>query len=195
MKKRILILLLACAVVAGCTCNPPVSFTLDVPLRPQLTSMWCWAASGQMIMQFLGHGVDQPTQANNRFGRTDCGNSPTPSACINGGWPEFDRYGITSNTTSDAALNWAQVREQIYCKRKPFAFSWHWSSGGGHMMVGIGYVTIGSTNYVVINDPLPVPSSGVSGGTQTVLTYAAYVSGNGYTHWNDYYNITYTGGE
>lgn len=26
----------------------------DVTLRPQETSMWCWAASGEMIMDFMG---------------------------------------------------------------------------------------------------------------------------------------------
>ena len=195
MAKRIPIVFMLSAIIAACTCNPAVASTLDVTLHPQETSMWCWAASGQMIMEFLGHGVDQPTQANNRFGRTDCANSPTPSACVNGGWPEFDKYGFTFKTTADAALSWTQVQEQIYCKRKPFAFSWHWNGGGGHMMVGIGYVTISSTNYVVVNDPWPPPSSGVTGGDQTVKTYTAYVSGNGYTHWNDYYDITYTGGQ
>ena len=195
MKKYIPILVILSTVLAACTCNPPVASTLDVALHPQQTNMWCWAASGQMVMEFLGHGVDQPTQANNRFGRSDCANNPTPSACIDGGWPEFDKYGFTFNTTSDAALTWEQVREQIYCKKKPFAFSWHWNNGGGHMMAAIGYVTIASVNYVVVNDPWPPPSSGVAGGDQSVKTYAAYVSGNGYTHWNDYYDVTYTGGE
>jgi len=36
----------------------------------------------------------------------------------------------------------------------------------------------------------------LSGGTQEIYTYDKYVGGASYdhTHWNDYYNITYTGG-
>ena len=178
--------------LTACACEPPVASTLDVTLRAQGTSMWCWAASGQMIMEFLGHGVDQPTQANNRLGRTDCANSPTPAGCVQGGWPEFDRYGFSFDTTSDAPLSWSDLQRQIACSKKPFAFSWHWSGGGGHMLVAIGYVTISGVNYVVVNDPWPPPSAGVTGGDQTVMTYDAYVSGSGYTHWDDYYNVTYT---
>lgn len=178
-------LLAASVFIAGC-CKPAVIGSQAVTLRPQETSMWCWAASGEMIMDFLGHDVSQCDQANKRFGHTDCCNSPVPSACINGGWPEFDKYNFEFKTTSDAPLSWDQVKDQIYCKKKPFAFSWHWSGGGGHMMVVIGYVTIDGTDYVTINDPWP-PNMG----DQSVKTYAAYVSGSGYTHWNDYYDITY----
>lgn len=147
--------------------------------------MWCWAASGEMVMDFLGTNVSQCDEANKRFGRTDCCNSSVPSACVNGGWPEFDKYNFTFATTSDAPLSWDQVKDQIYCKKKPFAYSWHWTGGGGHMMVAIGYVTINGTNYVSINDPW-APNVG----DQRVMTYAAYVDGSGYTHWNDYYDVT-----
>lgn len=178
-------LLAASVFIAGC-CKPPVIGSQAVTLRPQETSMWCWAASGEMIMDFLGHDVSQCDQANKRFGSSDCCNNPVPSTCINGGWPEFDKYNFEFKTTFGTPLSWYQVKNQIYCKKKPFAFSWHWSGGGGHMMVVIGYVTIDGTDYVTINDPWP-PNVG----DQRVITYAAYVSGSGYSHWNDYYDITY----
>jgi hypothetical protein len=161
--------------------------------------MWCWAASGQMIMDYLGHGVAQCTQANNRFGRTDCpcgqcGSNPdaTP-ACVQGGWPEFDKYGFTFKTTSDAPLTWEALRAQLSnesgCKKTPIAFSWHWPGGGGHMMVAKGYVSLAGVNYVTILDPLS-PCTG----DERIITYDAYnaVSGD-HTHWNDYYDIAYTG--
>lgn len=154
--------------------------------------MWCWAASGQMAMEFLGHNVSQGVQANNEFGRTDCTNTPVPAACIQGGWPEFSKYSFSSSHTTDAALTWDQVREQIYCKGKPFAFTWHWSGNGGHMMAAIGYNTVSGVNYVEVNDPWP-PNVGTSGNA-SIKTYSAYVSGSGYTHWDDYYDVTYTGG-
>ncbi|MDH5835263.1 papain-like cysteine protease family protein [Luteimonas kalidii] len=182
--KRILLLLCLPLLLAGC-CRPPVIGSQPVTLRAQDTGMWCWAASAQMVMQHLGTNVSQCTQANDRFGRSDCCNSPVPNACVNGGWPEFDRYGFSFQTTSDAPLSWADVRKEIHCRKKPFAYSWHWNGGGGHMMVVIGYVTIDGVNYVTINDPW---APGV--GDQRVITYDAYVSGAGYTHWNDYYNVT-----
>lgn len=170
-------------VLVGC-CRPEVMATQPVALRPQETGMWCWAASGEMAMDFLGTDVTQCDQANRRFGRTDCCNNPVPNACVNGGWPEFAKYGFNSEHTSDAPLSWEQVRSEIYCAKRPFAFSWHWSGGGGHMMIVRGYVTLEGTNYVYVNDPW-APNVG----DQRIIPYDAYVSGAGYTHWDDYFRI------
>jgi hypothetical protein len=92
MKAKIkllsIVLISAMALQLQSCCNPKPSFTLDVPLDPQKTSMWCWAASGEMCMDFLGGNVEQCDEANKEFSRTDCCNNPTPGDCINGGWPE-----------------------------------------------------------------------------------------------------------
>ena len=184
-------LLTACPKPA--VCDPPASLTLAVPLRAQQTNMWCWAASGQMTMNFIrpASNVQQPDEANRRFGRTDCGNSPTPAACINGGWPEYEKYGFSRTRTSDTALTWQQLRNEIGCARRPFAFSWHWPGGGGHMMVVIGYRTVRGSNWVLVNDPWP-PTPGA--GTQTWMLYDRYVATPGdHTHWDDFYQIRYTG--
>ncbi len=166
-------------------CTPLATKTLSVTLRPQETGMWCWAASGEMCMDFLGTDVNQCDQANKRFSRTDCCNSPTPNECIQGGWPDFVYYGFTFVRTTDAPLSWPQIREQIFCKKKPFAFTWHWTKGGGHMMVVRGYKTEGGTNYVYVNNPGP-PNVG----TVSYKTYSEYVSGTNHTHWDDFYDIT-----
>lgn len=172
-------------VVAGC-CSPEVASTLPVAMRAQETSMWCWAASGEMTMEYLGApDIRQCDEANKRFGRTDCCNNPVPGGCVQGGWPEFEKYGFTASHTTDEALDWGRVRSQIYCAKRPFAFTWHWTGGGGHMMVARGYMTIDGTNYVYRNNPLPV---GV--GTSDIITYSTYVSGSGHTHWDDYYAIS-----
>ncbi len=64
------------------------------------------------------------------------------------------------------------------------------------MMVAKGYLTLNNVQYVDINDPEPYTNLNTpTGGTEKILTYSAYVSGSGYTHWNDFYNITYTGGK
>lgn len=184
--------------------NPPMTYfltdpafrpevSLAVTLRPQLTGMWCWAASGRMAMEFLGTPVAQCTQANNRFDRTDCCNiqgCPNPETdhgCVQGGWPEFDKYGFSSDITDNAALSWDALWNQVNCKRKPVAFSWKWDGGGGHMMVIRGLrIASDGTRMVQINNPW----APCTGDTQWI-TYANYIQQEGdHTHWNDYYNIT-----
>ena len=56
------------------------------------------------------------------------------------------------------------------------------------MMVAIGYKTVDAVNWVEVNDPWS-PCVG----DHKFITYDRYVAGPGYTHWNDYYNINYTG--
>lgn len=174
-------------------CTPSLVATIDVPKLPQQASNWCWAASGQMTMRFLGHDVAQCTEANKRFGLTTCC-SNNSGGCNNGGWPEYEKYGFTADQTSDTALSWGAVQNQIYCLRKPIAFSWHWPGGGGHMMVVKGYLTVGGVRYVDVNDPEPYTDlSTLIGGTETIMTYDRFVSDTDHTHWNDYYNITFKG--
>ena len=182
---------LAAFVAAGCCTPSAIIGSQPVALEGQHTSMWCWAASGQMTMNFLGASpaVQQCDEANKRFGRTDCCNSPTPGDCVVGGWPEYSKYGFSADRTADTALTFAQVKDQLYCKKKPVAFTWHWDGGGGHMMVLTGYAVIGGTEYVTINNPWPWSTTG--GGVQSVLLYSDYVSDPGdHTHWDDFYNIT-----
>ena len=183
----------------GCVCNRPPISSLPATLHPQETSMWCWAASGQMVMDYLGHNVTQCVQANKRFNRNDCPCSQCTSPvsnppCVEGGWPEFGKYGFTFQTTSNAPLTWDSLRDEVanaqYCGKRPFAFSWHWPEGGGHMMVVNGYVTVQGTNYVSILDPW-APCQGDA----RIITYDFYNTSPGdHTHWDDYYNVRYTGG-
>jgi hypothetical protein len=174
-----------CTTKPPLSCLPPANSSQPVSLRPQETNMWCWAASGEMVMDFLGTDVTQCDEANKRFGMTTCCNNPIPGACVQGGWPQFDQYGFTNKTTSNKALTWAEVQEQVHCKKKPFAFSWHWDGGGGHMMAVSGYATIDGTKYVRVLDPWP-PNQGAS----KLMTYDAYVDSDGYSHWDDYYDVT-----
>jgi hypothetical protein len=175
---------------AGTGCNPGDSGSVPVTLNAQETRLWCWAASGQMTMNYLNSAsnVQQCDEANKRFGRSDCCNSPVPNACVNGGWPQYTKYNFRASKTSNRELSWDQIRNQIYCAKKPFAFSWHWNGGGGHMMVATGYKTSDDINYVSVINP---------SGDYEIYTYDKYVGGSTYdhTHWNDYYDITYAGGQ
>jgi hypothetical protein len=104
---------------------------------------------------------------------------------VNGGWPEFAKYGFTFLRTNSSALTWSQLKNELKHNR-PVPFSWGWSGGGGHMMVAVGYAEVGGEHYVTIHDPW----SPCVGDTRT-LTYAAFVSGNGYTHWDDFYALAH----
>lgn len=145
--------------------------------------MWCWAASGEMVMDFLGVNVTQCDQANRRFGMTDCCSTPVPDGCVQGGWPEFDKYGFTFAKTSYSALSWNQIVEEIG-QQRPFAFTWAWDGGGGHMMVIYGYAELDGVRYVMVHDPWP-PNQGA---TRTI-PYDDYVAGPGYSHWDDYFAV------
>ena len=172
------------------------SISLAVTLRSQETNMWCWAASGRMTMEYLGHSVSQCVQANKRLGRTDCceiaacPNPPANDPCVQGGWPEYSKYGFTASNTSDAALSFGELWNQFACKGKPVAFSWHWPGGGGHMMVVRGAkILADGTQMVLVSDPWSPCSGDVRW-----ITYSSYVSVPGnHTHWRDYYDITYGG--
>jgi hypothetical protein len=186
------------------SCGPAMNERLNLGNIPQQTNQWCWAASAQMIMRYVGNqNIAQCVQANNRFGRTDCCKTPTPVACVNPGWPEFQKYGFTSH--QGGALSWANLRRQIAtsgsCRGRPLAFSWGWLSfdasgklqpvGSGHMMVAMGYQENNNGQFVEIQDPWP-PFVG----DFRIDTYGFYVQDpSDHVHWTDYYDVRYTGGK
>jgi chitodextrinase len=185
-----------CTSSGACQDTAPPPSGLDVTLYPQIESNWCWAASGEMVMTFLGAPVEQCAEANDLAGRTDCCTSATSeaNACNVTGWPDWTFWGFKYSATTDGtALTFAQLQAEI-AARRPVGFSWHWSSGGGHYMVAIGAeVDENGVEWVTVNDPW---SPNV--GEQVVLTYEDYVSGpagvdatatTSYTHWLDQYGI------
>lgn len=161
------------------------SALLAVTLFAQETPMWCWAASGQMCMSYFGKNVSQCEQAKNEFNVANCCGSSQGMECIQGGWPEFNKYGFSNSVTVDEPLSWDEIEHQISCLKKPVAFSWHWVGGGGHMMVLTGYNISNNERYVTILDPLPE-----NVGSQSTILYDNYVAGVDHSHWNDYYNIS-----
>lgn len=165
----------------NCMPNPNGRY-LNVTLRPQEENFWCWAASGEMVMEKLGATITQCDEANKRFRREDCCNSPDD--CDRGGWPQFEKYGYTSDTTNNEALSWEDVKKQIDCRRVPFCVTWRWVGNGGHMMVISAYKSINGENQVKLINPLPVGT-----GSSRWIRYSEYVSGPDYTHWDDFFNI------
>lgn len=164
---------------------------LNVPLYTQQTNMWCWAASGEMIMTYLGTNNDirQCTQANNYLNRNDCCNNF--QNCVQGGWPEFDSYGFNFQSTNwGTALTFAQLITEFENNR-PVGFTWGWAGGGGHYMVARGaFENDANEQFVHVNDPWPWNADRGAGGTATLITYDEFVAVPGvHSTWCNDYNI------
>ena len=166
---------------------------LSVPLFPQETNSWCWAASGQMVMQYFGFPEPQCEQATFQFGQpsnTNCCNKPTPGICISGGIVEIGHYGFTYQQLGSAsALTPEQIKNQIATRQTPWILNPN-SSGFGHVTVGIGYITLNNAFWLVaVNDPWP-PSTG-DFYYETYTSYkCGYWGGVCHTEGYDLYDIT-----
>ena len=176
------------ATLLGPACEPPDSMQLDIPLTPQETGAWCWAAAAQMVLASpsLSVFVSQCDVATKRFGPGSgcCNAAGIPDTCVRGAWPPFGEYGYTPTVTKDAPLSWDEIKMQIGCRKQAFAFTWHMDNGGDHMMVATGYKTDAANHLVCVNNPLPLGT-----GQAYCLPYDEYVSGPNYSHGNDYYNL------
>jgi hypothetical protein len=145
------------------------SVILDVRGYAQEAEQWCWAASGQTVMEFLAPElkgeVCQCRQAELRLSGVKCcssGDSCTPLGsldplCRDPGWPEFGKYGFDVRTTCDPipesdwdqcegeALTWRQLTDEIRSGRAVI-FSQRPSDqrrevAVGHSMIAFGYNT------------------------------------------------------
>jgi hypothetical protein len=136
------------------SCSPAPRSSLNVTFHRQEGDYWCWAASAQMVMEYLGKKVSQCEQANKQLSNVthdDCCNNPTPEKCDRTGWPQFYDYGFVFKKTNTPVhptdhLSWEEVKVQLAprdpnnpCSFTPFAFSWRVFGGTGHMMVAYGY--------------------------------------------------------
>ncbi len=162
--------------------------------------MWCWAASAQMILTYLGEPVSQCEQTVGRLPNVDCCDLISSDRTLSkpekkarrackrlGGWPDFAAFGFESEVTdSSVALTWEQLKHEIDNER-PVAFALRWRGGGGHMMVVTGY---SAPNLVHMNDPWPVQGDfNKKAPDFVVMPYDKFISTVKYTHWKDYHQI------
>jgi len=158
--------------------KPPDRFTLPVAMHPQETELWCWAATGQMAMEFLGKQVPQGDQANRLFKRMDCDDHPVPKECIRGGEVIIPEYGFSAEL-SRKPLTEEELIRQIHALRAPVPFAWTWSGGGGHIGLVVGYArTESGTLLVEILDPYPPPGKSAAnpeGGQRGFMSYRKWV--------------------
>ncbi len=173
--------------------KPPDRWSLPVVLRPQETELWCWAATGQMTMEYLGGGVSQSEQANRAFRRTDCGARPTPRPCIRGGDILLKPYGFIHDESKKPLSEEALVY-QLYALRRPIPFAWWCPGGGGHASLVVGYARqANGTLLVECLDPYPPPFKDArswAGGQRIFMPYRRWVGDYDHTFALVYFNVT-----
>lgn len=128
---------------------------LSFDMQAQTQSNWCWAATATSVSHFYWF-ISTWTQcrvANGELNRSDCCNSPVPSAC-NVPWYLDRALTRTNNFVSvSGPASFEQVRAQIDAGR-PVGARVGWSGGGGHFTVIYGYSFIAGTEYFDIDDPI-----------------------------------------
>ena len=197
MKKRIL---------NGFTglCDEPEEYCLlPVPFHHQQQPNWCWAASAQMVMEFLGvnQDVSQGVQAtlSNELGNDCCGGALTAdcdpkfpglrAGCNRTAFPDFWHFGFDA-AMSSTQLGWDGIKDQIHTKNRPFVYGAQLPGGGlKHFVVVIGYAKSGRKKHVFIHDPLKRDAAP----NNFALTYCEYRHGGmgfPYVNWTTYFDIT-----
>lgn len=194
MKMKInflFIFVVASLLLIGC-CKPSETIgSVNNTLRPQQTNMWCWAAVTQMIAQNEGVSISQCELANHSFSKTNCcepntsgSDCPKTADCADPGWLELDFAGLKF-TESTTPLSLADIRKEIYCKKNVLGFAYG-GTGIGHVVLIKGYVQVGGTNWLVLNDPWS-PCNG----QERLITYEQYVDPAGdVTHWATWHSIS-----
>lgn len=178
---------------------PPVSQfangnSLGVPSIAQKTNSWCWAASSEMILDFFRKNISQCELVSDLYfpNTRYCCQSPTPQECIKGGWPRLDFYGVRYSTTSNSAVSWQQIKNDID-RGAPLLASFKLASGVGHMVTVVGYGIGAQGNRLVeIINPCDRASANGCITARHYIDYdRVYVPGlPPYNlHWNDYYGL------
>lgn len=208
--KRFAYLIVLIALGAGWSAQAQPLGYLNVPLIGQKTNVWCWAASGEMTMQYFGVTIQQCAEATFQFGQAHGVNCcPTPGAvCVSGGQVVINHYGFTyQQLVGNQALTPAQIENQIAMRHGPWIFNPYCANSGncgswGHVLTGVGYfaplqglpTTASFPNlfFLIVNDPWP-PNTG----SFYLEFYPSYKAGcwwgngscNGYAEGWDIYDI------
>lgn len=174
----------------------PEAKELPVARVAQLTDNWCWAASGEMILNHYQSPRSQCEQATHALGRSccpprNCGEPLADPDCDFGSFPMLESYGFDVYARR-APLTMERIKKEIACREAPIAFSWKYdwvvndgvSQPVGHMAVIVGY----AGDQLRIIDPFPLCGTAVEGEVSDV-PYEFYLSGGEPegVHWEDRY--------
>jgi hypothetical protein len=172
--------------------KPPDRWTLPVVLRPQETELWCWAATGQMAMEFLGKSIAQGEVVNLVLHRDDCGRHPAPGPCVKGGSVVLTPFGFQFDL-SPTPLSESELVRQLYTLRRPVPFSWQFPGGGGHASLAVGYARTPDGSFLVeCLDPWPPPGKDRrdwAGGQRVFMPYARWAKDYDHYFGGAMYNV------
>lgn len=163
------------AALSSCEANPPQSLTLPITRIAQEESMWCWAAAGEMTMNYVNKVAHPSTTTHisqceqvtkdlkNKYpGQTfDCCGNRSGICKFTGSQPDYLGYHFKHKETAStdhpsAYLSWNEIRSEIGCKNRPIAFVWSYPGGGGvngHVLVIVGYEMDGAEKFVIALNP------------------------------------------
>ncbi|MFA5405051.1 MAG: C39 family peptidase [Ignavibacteria bacterium] len=157
MKKIIFILILFGNVL--------YSQYLRVPQVFQEQDQWCWAGSSACVLKYYGKNISQCTIAEytrtvstwHNFGSVNCCTDPSQGCNYwNYNWGTsgsiqdiLQHWGVQNSGVSNA-LSTTQIQTELNSQR-PFIFRWGWTTGGGHFLIGHGYIS--STSQMYYMDP------------------------------------------
>jgi hypothetical protein len=167
------------ALASGCPDDGTV--LRNTPSMGQEQTFWCWAATDAMIEASFNMQVRQCEAANHWCSQqqiaacqnVDC--CQTPEKCNVPGWPPLENLEYTR---LPGPLSRAVIVQQIGCRKRPIAFSWHEVGGGGHIMVAVGFRTKKTGDFLIVNEP-------ANGGDRVIMPYATYDKGT-FMHWDDF---------
>jgi len=185
MKQKLLLMLLV-IVILGTSLQAQGKY-LNVSLRTQEHSQWCWAGSSQCVLYYKGTTPTQCALANYSWSRSDCCgntnfnwnhscNQPQSMYGTSGSLGGILTHWGVSNTGYAYSFNWNSCKNSTNANRL-FVIRWGYSSGGGHFVVGYGYWTSGGTNYIGYMNPWPG-----EGYTWESHSYLTYNSSRSWTH-------------
>jgi hypothetical protein len=161
----------------------------------QLQKNWCWAASAEMVLSSRGHSVSQCDQANlypHDHVTSCCPEDPNcnypqfPVLSFKPGKTDYKR----NRTPANPVLSPEILEEEIAIYHRPVIFSWRdcekhcGPAPTGHMMVLVGYQTIGGKVIFDVLDPWP-PHKGGNIPNVNYNQFVAYQPGK--SHWDDFY--------
>jgi hypothetical protein len=164
------------------SCQPLSSYMLpNFDFRPQQMPNWCWAANGQMAMNWVRPIPGTVTQCREvnayaashsgsiNLHNADCCNPVGQSICNIEGWPEFEANHF-DNTPQPGPLAFDEIKKEISCAKRPILFTWiDKLSGDAHMRIIVGYSSE-PANTVEVYDP--------AHNSIKWLAYSTYANGN-----------------
>ena len=113
---------------------------LKFNIQPQQQTQWCWAAVAVSVNLYYqsGSGWSQCKLVNQEFGRADCCQKGSSSACNQPYYPEIALQTLGNLlrwAASRATLNEAKTEID---KERPLCLGIGWSGGGGHAVALYG---------------------------------------------------------